>query len=350
MNYYKELVDNLKDEKVIELLKELGADYIVEKDNYIITNTICHNNESSNASHKLYYYKDTHRFYCYTNCHSMSIFTFLKNYYETRGIIYDWGQDIIKVIEDCSHFVFKGPQTKIRENLRNRYQIKKELKALPIINEKVLDCFIKYYLPEWLKEGITKKAMDKYNIRYSISQNKIIIPHYNVDGKLVGIRGRALNEWEIENVGKYMPVKVENKWYSHPLSLNLYGLNLNKENIRKKGICYLFEGEKSILKMESYSNENCAVAVCGSNFNKFTLYLLLKECAPKEIIICFDKEEKDGDKTYFNKLYSLGKKYSNYCNFSFIYDRDNLIGMKDSPIDRGYEIFQKLLNKRVYVI
>ena len=58
--------------------------------------------------------------------------------------------------------------------------------------------------------------MDKFNIRYSISQNKIIIPHYNVNGELVGIRGRALNTQDIEQFGKYMPVQIENKWYSHP--------------------------------------------------------------------------------------------------------------------------------------
>ena len=57
--------------------------------------------------------------------------------------------------------------------------------------------------------------MDKYNILYSISQEKIVIPHYDINNNLIGIRGRALNEWEIENVGKYMPIKIENKWYAH---------------------------------------------------------------------------------------------------------------------------------------
>ena len=42
--------------------------------------------------------------------------------------------------------------------------------------------------------------MDKYNIRFSPTQNKIIIPHYDINGRLVGIRGRALN---IEEVEKY---------------------------------------------------------------------------------------------------------------------------------------------------
>lgn len=40
-----------------------------------------------------------------------------------------------------------------------------------------------------------------------------------------------------------MPVCIEGKWYSHPLSLNLYGLNITKENIKQTGIAYLFEAE-----------------------------------------------------------------------------------------------------------
>ena len=60
-------------------------------------------------------------------------------------------------------------------------------------------------------------------------KTKLSFPHYDSNSRLIGIRGRALNEWDIENLGKYMPVQIEKKWYSHPLSLNLYGLNKTKE-------------------------------------------------------------------------------------------------------------------------
>jgi hypothetical protein len=191
--------------------------------------------------------------------------------------------------------------------------------------------------------------MEKFNIRYSAPQNKIIIPHYNPEGKLVGIRGRALNEWEVENVGKYMPVQIEGKWYSHPLSLNLYGLNWTKENIKRTGVCFLVEAEKSVLQMEGWDFANCSAAVCGSQFNKHALKLLMQTAHPREVIICFDKEELPGSEDYFNKLYSIGQKYSNYCDFSFIYDRENLLDMKDSPTDKGSEVFWKLYRRRVRV-
>ena len=158
-----------------------------------------------------------------------------------------------------------------------------------------------------------------------------------------------MNEWEVENVGKYMPVQIEGKWYSHPLSLNLYGLNWTKDNIKRTGTCFLVEAEKSCLQMESWDLPNCAVAVCGSQFNKHALKLLMREARPQEIVICFDKEEKQGSEEYFNKLYTIGKKYSTYADFSFIYDREGLLDMKDSPTDKGADVFWKLYKKRVRI-
>ena len=75
----------------------------------------------------------------------------------------------------------------------------------------------------------------------------------------------------------------------------------------------------------------------------------MKHCCPSEIVICFDKEEQPGEDKYFNKLWELCQKYKHYCNFSFIYDREGLLNMKDSPTDKGEEVFVRLLDKRVRV-
>ena len=346
---YKSIIEQLDTQKIIQLMETLGAQDYIEKNGYVIFPTICHNEDASEASMKLYYYENSHMFVCYTECGNQSIFQLLKNYYECRGISYDWYQDVYKVILDCSNY---NPDLsfapKKYKSIRNTYVAPERIK-LPNYPNGIIDCFTKFYPSEWLNDGITKKSMDKFNIRYSVSQNKIIIHHYNPKGELVGIRGRALNEWEIENVGKYMPVQIEGKWYSHPLSLNLYGLNFTKENIKRTGVCFLVEAEKSVLQMESWDFANCSAAVCGSQFNKHALRLLMQTARPKEIIICFDKEEKPGSEDYFNKLYSIGKKYQNYCDFSFIYDRENLLEMKDSPTDKGSEIFWKLYKRRVKI-
>ena len=347
---YAKIIENLNTDAVIHLMTELGADRYDDKGDYIIFPTICHNEDSSEASMKLYFYKNNKVFVCYTSCGGMSIFKFLKHYYEERQIEYDWHQDIYEVVCNCSDFKRKeGFERTPYKSLRERYKVARKEVQLPEYSKNVLDCFVKHYPPEWLNDGITKEAMDAFDISYSIAHNKIIIPHYDIEGRLVGIRGRALNDWEVENVGKYAPIHIEQTWYKHPLSMNLYGLNVTKKNIRAHSICFLFESEKSVMQAEGFKLPNCSTAVCGSNFNKYQLNILMKTCAPHEIVLCFDKEELPGEDKYFNKLWNICQKYKNYCNFSFIYDREGLLDLKDSPTDKGEETFVKLLGKRVIV-
>ena len=345
---YQEIIEQLDDNRVKSMLDRFEIPY-EDRGNYLIMPTVCHHASIDEASWKLYYYKNTHIFQCYTEDGAMSIFTFLKNYYDTRNIVYDWYADIYEVIRGCSHFDGEKVADNAYRSVRDRYMPQKDRRELPAYPEGILNIFTKYYPVEWLEDGISKAAMDKYNIRFSPTQNKIIIPHYDAAGRLVGIRGRALNQWEIENVGKYMPVQIEGKWYSHPLSLNLYGLNFNKENIKEMGIAYIAEGEKSLLQFESFNQINCTVASCGNKFNKYQLDLLIRICGVKEVVLCYDQEEKQGSQEYFNKLYEICLKYKAYVNMSFIYDKNHLLKLKESPFDKGEETFLTLLKTRVRV-
>lgn len=347
---YEEIIENLSPDAVIAMMLKLGADRYVDMGEFIIFPTICHNIDATEASMKLYFYKNTKLFVCYTECANMSIFKFLRFYYESRQIEYDWYQDIYEVVCGCSSFnALENFAPSVYKSLRERYQGKRKEKELPEFSANALGCFVKKYPDEWLSDGISAKTMDDFGILYSISQNKIVIPHYDANGRLVGIRGRALNNWEVENIGKYAPIRLERTWYKHPLSMNLYGLNITKDNIRERGVCYLVESEKAVMQMNDFSFPNCAVAVCGSSFNKYQLNILMKECCPSEIIICFDKEEEPGKSKYFYKLYNICKKYCAYCKFSFIYDTEGLLDLKESPTDRGEEIFLQLLKRRVKV-
>lgn len=103
------------------------------------------------------------------------------------------------------------------------------------------------------------------------------------------------------------------------------------------------------MQCEAFSGPNCAVAVCGSQFNKFQLNLLIKTCHPNEIVLCFDSEELENETKYFDKLWAICQKYKNYTNFSFVYDRLRQLELKDSPSDKGEVVFRKLLEKRTRV-
>lgn len=352
MDYY-EIINSLEPEKVITLMRRLGAENWIDKGGYIIFPTICHNIDPNEASMKLYFYKNTKLFTCYTECGNMSIFKFLKEYYTTRGIDYNWYEDVYLVAKSCSPLKveLEGFVQPTYKSLRQRFSAKPKMVKLPEYSKEVLDCFVKGTYPqEWLDEGITREAMDKFEISYSISQNKIILPHYDVRHRLVGIRGRALNPEEVEAWGKYMPIKVENTWYKHPLSMNLYGLNITRKNIKRTRICYLFEGEKSVLKLDGFNMVNCGAAACGGNLNVYQLNLLLKHCAPQEIVICFDKEDKKGEDKHLERVCEIGRKYKEKCNFSYVRDMNELLDLKDSPVDKGEEVFRQLLRERKKII
>ena len=93
-----------------------------------------------------------------------------------------------------------------------------------------------------------------------------------------------------------------------------------------------------------------SVAVCGSALSSFQVKLLL-DLEVEEIIIAFDKQFKElGDKEHtgwVKKLKDINKKYSQYVKVSYMFDKENLLDYKDSPIDKGPETFMTLFDKRI---
>lgn len=352
----REYINNIRlsltEQDIINIFQRLGVERYENKQDYIIFPTICHNVNPNEASMKLFYYKSNKLFHCYTECgESFDIFRLLEKYYKTRNIKYSFQRDILNFVKmDASILPGINFDTLQYTTVSDKYQVK-ETPTLRTIPESMLLPFVEYYTKEWADDGITPIECKKFNIKFSISQNKIIIPHYDINNNLVGIRGRALNPEEIEEKGKYRPVTIENYTCAHPLSLNLYGINKTQNAIKRKHYCVVFEGEKSVLLMERYyGNDNVSVASCGSSFHKAQLKLLLG-LGVSEIIIAYDKENttKDNSETYFNKLYKICTKYNHYCNFSFIFDRENLLEAKDSPIDKGPIVFEQLLHNRVRI-
>lgn len=347
------LEESLTDEKVIELLAFLGNDEYINKDDCIIFKTICHNIDPEDASLKLYYYKKNHRFVCYTECgDSFNIYTLFERRYKLLGIKYNFYKDIILKISD-GNVVHKDNTGfySVYESNYDKYRKTKPLVNLPHYNKNILNIYTSFATPEWLEDGISEEVMNIYNIKYSIVNNKIIIPHYDIDNNLIGIRGRALNENDLL-IGKYMPVQIEGYTYSHPLSYNLYGLNVVKDNIKKYELAIVAESEKSALQYMTMFGKDKAICVacCGSSFHRYQLDLLLS-CGAKKVLIAFDKEGETWEKKqkYYNKLYNICNKYKNFCKMGFIFDSSNLLNLKDSPFDKGKEIAMKLIEQGVWI-
>lgn len=351
MNELTRLINEISNEKVIEIMQSLGADRYQETSSAIIFPTICHNHDSEDANMKLYYYPKTHTFHCYTDCGcTFNLYTMFKKRYELLGIEYDFYKDIVLKIGTPN-------RTKLSDTFYHTYESIYEDNEtvlevhMPPINKGLLNIYTFYPTFEWLNDGISEEIMKEYNILYSISENKIIIPHYDINNNLVGIRGRSLNEEDIE-IGKYMPVKIENKIYSHPLGYNLYGLNVVKDNLKKYKMAIVVEGEKGCLQYGTMfgQDRNIVVAACGSSFHKYQLDLLL-QCGVERVLIAFDKEGENWSEQekYFNKLEGICKSFSKYATMGFIYDTGGLLQLKQSPFDCGKEVATKLISKGVWL-
>ena len=359
--------ENLTIEEVFSLVNELGGEPIMDRSNRFFTSiTVCHGGDS----HKLYYYDNTKLFRCYTGCGdtSFDIFELVK---KVKQRLENPDYELYQAIQFVAQFFnlsneienFSSPQANNPDwNILNKYeqiQSKEIIKNPTVEFKKINEQFLKN-LPHpriipWEEEGISEQVMKNKGIGFEPASQSIMIPHYDIDGNLIGLRGRTLIK-EDEIYGKYKPlfmyINGEFTLFNHPLGFNLYNLNNSKENIKRVRKVVVLEGEKSCLKYASYFGEenDISCAVCGSNITSVQINLLLS-LDIDEIIIAFDKQFKElGDeehKTWVKKLEEINKKYSPYCQISFLFDKWDLLVYKDSPIDRGVDIFLELFKKRI---
>jgi len=354
-----EIKNNLDMEQIATLVSHFGGEPII-KDGHFIAKTICHNNFGE-GSHKLYYYENTSLFRCYTTC----------------GDIFDIFELIVKIKKQQEDVEIHLPQAmelvvnffgltgltqqesdetedwKILNNYTRIENINLETKQVEL---KTYDKNILRYFPHpriipWEEEGISNEVMRARSIAYNPKTGGILIPHFDINGNLIGIRERTLIK-ENEKRGKYLPSIINGTQYSHPLGFNLYGLDQSKENISAIKTAIVVEAEKSVLLYESYFGLDNSIicATCGSSLLNYQAELLMN-LGVQEIVLGFDKDFIDNQDENFikviNRLKNMDKKYGNYVQISFLFDKENLLNYKDSPLDRGKKVFQQLYKHRV---
>lgn len=358
----QELRDLLTPEQIIVIMASLGEDtYKIDSEGNYIFRTICHNASVEGASYKLYYYTKSKLFHCYTSCsESFNIFDLVQ-----RNIHCTFSESIgyickVLGIQQQKRRGFISTKHIIEDwELINKYKKNKDVEKytneeIRTFDENILNFFKDIYHQSWIDDNISIQAMQKYKIKFDISRNKIIIPHYNEKGQLIGIRGRALNEDEVEAGKKYMPIYIEGTEYSHQLGNNVYGLYQNKQTIQKTKKILIYEAEKSVLQTESYfPDNNFSVAVCGSNITNYVRSMILS-LGVREVFIAFDKQYKNPESEeaykYADKLKYLASKFSSYCTTYVLWDNDNLLDYKDSPSDKGKEILLELMKKKFEIV
>lgn len=375
--YLEYIKNNLTIDQIYEFLAEMGGEPQI-RDEVIVSRTICHN-PPGHGSFKLYYYNNTKLFRCFTECSEQGAFDIFQLTLKIKTLageqIKYWSKEAIEKtrpwdLPDAIHFVaiffgleeenenFSIERTELQDwqilnklEAKKHHKLNKQIISLNHFKDSFLNNYPQPIIVPWIKEGISQEIMIQHNIRYNPKSQGIIIPHYDIDNTLIGVRERTLLQ-ENEIYGKYKPAILNGIMYNHPLSFNLYNLNRSKENIRVIKKVIIFEGEKSTLLYGSYfgTENDISVATCGSSLINYQVELLLT-LGVQEIIIAFDRQyktlqDKEWEK-WTTKLYKIHEKYGNIVQISFLFDLDNKLNYKDSPIDEGKDTFLYLFKKRI---
>ena len=191
-----------------------------------------------------------------------------------------------------------------------------------------------HIVDEWIEEGIPPYVQSIYDVRIDTERKRWLLPSYDEKENLITLQGRTyIDNYKELKIPKYIYYKLCGNKVNNT---NLYGLNIAYESIMKKKEVILFEGAKSVMKAYDWGYTN-AVALQGANISDMQVNKLLSLGA--NVVLALDK-----DKNYKDITIELDKlKY--YLNCYYIYDK-GMLNEKESPVDRGLDVFESLYTMR----
>ena len=223
-----------------------------------------------------------------------------------------------------------------------RYQPRKTTKTQEpkpnILPESIMD---KYEWNEdkfqiWVDEGISLDVMWHFGVRYDPVTNRIVYPIRDITGRIINVGARTLDpNYKEKGIRKYSYIQG----WGGGMEV-IYGLYDSIEIIKKKKYLILFEGAKSVFKAASWGIKNTG-AILTSHLNSNQIRILLTTCCQNEVTIVFALD-KDIDILHDNNI----KKLKKYVNIHYLDDTNNLLDEKDSPVDKGFEVFKTLCKER----
>ena len=214
-----------------------------------------------------------------------------------------------------------------------------EIKPNPVIPESIMEDYYYDGFPisyeKWIEEGISQTTQEIYGIGIDLSSHRIVFPLRNRFGKLVGVKGRIIRD-EDDPERKYLYIeKCQNRyewfnWYiAHP-----YILEHNE--------VYIFESEKSCMKAFEHGIYN-TLAIGASDISPEQAQMIRQLGFDINVILCYDKGITIDEIKRQAEIFEGRQIHA-------VYDIDNLLKDKNSPIDQGIDTWNKLLENNIYEV
>lgn len=281
--------------------------------------------------------RETNNFFCFSSGIGGNVFTFTKRYFNcTTSQAVEYLKKYANIDESNGEITYRKEKyaaTKTCMKFQKPKKIQKVAKNTTY-PDNYMDRFEynEEKLSTWVQEGISKETLKDFEVRYDAFSNRIVYPIRDLSGEIVNIGGRTLDpQFKEKKQRKYT-------YFSGWGVMNIiYGLFENIGSILEKKEVIIFEGCKSVLLANTWGIKNCG-ALLTSHLNPNQLKILAKLGC--RVVFALDKDVRIREDHNIQKL-------KNYVNVEYIWDRADLLGEKDSPVDKGEEVFKKLYEERL---
>ena len=265
------------------------------------------------------------------------------------GSIYTWiqltenlsfPQAVQKVAELTNSELHEYTESKTMSFFKELGKLQKS--KTEIVNRTILDINKDYYQKyvdespqEWIDEGITEEELKKYDIRIDPTSNRIVYPVFSNDDELISVKGRTrFKNFKDLKIMKYI------NFFKLGGRLDFYQcMQQARDSINSSGEIIIVEGIKSVMKLDQWGFHN-TVSAETSKLNEYQIELLIR-MKVRDVVIAFDKD------VQMKKIRECTELLKRFTNVYVVYDKWGLLKDKDSPCDRGREVWQTLYDKRI---
>ena len=339
-----------------QIMQALGIPSYSENSTQIVYYTGDKNVDSYKGSPKLYFYKDTSIYVGMTAGRSYDIISLVQtrlallkqpcSFLDACQFILD----TTNINPDSISHVKKEGHVYDWSNLERFIRVRKYGNQLSEYNRNIIDTLPPLYPQAWIDEGISEETMDKYQIRYYERCNQTVIPCFDDEARLVGVRVRNWDKDRVEQA-KYMPlVTLDGQCYKFNTNQVFYGINYNKPEIERTGKVIIVESEKAVMKLDTYmGRHNIALGMYGSNLGIQRRNQLLK-MGVNTVSYVVDNDFIGQDDEFFEqwreKIRHFIKLWDGFCRVEIVWDNLGLLGPKENATDRTKEVWEQLWENR----
>lgn len=205
-----------------------------------------------------------------------------------------------------------------------------------VLTEKILKRYIIQPHLHWINEGINYNTQVYFQIGFDIRGERIVFPIHNSKGDLIGVKGRYIgNNKEILDNCKYLYVVPCNK------SIELFNLHRALPYIKEQKEVLVVEGAKTVMMLHQWGYKN-AVSIEGDSLTLQQVKLLKDLGIEIKLTFLWDKDK--GVEFIKKQICQINGRI-----MYVVFDKGLLDG-KDSPCDKGKEVFEELMSKNKYKV